>query len=84
MDRLAVRQIGTRFLSQDERIEIADLRQPGLSMRAIDDLTRTAPQHDARAWLRPFDAHRLGGHRRISTPRLTAPNMMRRSTFRLT
>jgi transposase, IS30 family len=35
LDRLAVRQISSRYLSQYERIEIADLRQSGLSMRAI-------------------------------------------------
>ena len=35
LDRLAVREISTRYLSQDERIEIADLRQSGLSLRAI-------------------------------------------------
>jgi IS30 family transposase len=36
-DSLAVRQISTRFLSQDERIEIADLRRCGMSLRAIAD-----------------------------------------------
>lgn len=35
LDRLAVREISSRFLSQDERIEIADLRQAGHSIRAI-------------------------------------------------
>lgn len=35
LDRLAVRQVSSRYLSQDERIEIADLRQSGLSLRAI-------------------------------------------------
>ena len=35
LDRLKVREISPRFLSQDERIEIADLRRCGLSMRAI-------------------------------------------------
>src|SRR5215212_4925161 len=33
LERLAVRQISPRFLSQDERIEIADLRHAGLSIR---------------------------------------------------
>lgn len=37
LDRLRVRQISSRYLSQDERIEIADLRRSGLSMRAIAD-----------------------------------------------
>jgi hypothetical protein len=35
LDRLAVRHISGRFLSQDERIEIADLRHAGLSIRQI-------------------------------------------------
>jgi len=32
-----VRQISARYLSQDERIEIADLRHVGLSIRQIAD-----------------------------------------------
>jgi len=35
LDRLAVRKISARYLSQDERIEIADLRGAGLSIRRI-------------------------------------------------
>jgi IS30 family transposase len=35
LDRLAVRQISPRYLSQDERIEIADLRRAGQSIRRI-------------------------------------------------
>ncbi|HTX85528.1 MAG TPA: helix-turn-helix domain-containing protein [Streptosporangiaceae bacterium] len=35
LDRLAVREISGRFLSQDERIEIADLRHAGLSIRQV-------------------------------------------------
>ena len=35
LDRLMVRQISGRYLSQDERILIADLRQAGLSVRQI-------------------------------------------------
>ena len=37
LERLAVRQISARYLSQDERIEIADLRHVGLSIRQIAD-----------------------------------------------
>ena len=33
LERLAVRSISVRFLSQDERIEIADLRHTGFSIR---------------------------------------------------
>src|SRR5882757_9334556 len=35
LDRLAVREISARYLSQDERIEIADLRHAGVSVRGI-------------------------------------------------
>jgi hypothetical protein len=35
LERLAVREVSARFLSQDERIEIADLRQAGVSVRQI-------------------------------------------------
>ncbi len=35
LDRLPVRQVSSRYLSRDERIEMADLRQTGLSLRAI-------------------------------------------------
>jgi transposase, IS30 family len=43
LERLAVRDISGRFLSQDERIEIADLRHAGLSIRQIADQLRRAP-----------------------------------------
>jgi IS30 family transposase len=63
LERLAVRQISSRFLSQDERIEIADLRQAGLSIRKIaeqlerapvGDQSRVATQRDQGRWLSPF------------------------------
>jgi len=37
LERLAVRQFSPRFLSQDERIEIADLGHAGWSIRQIAD-----------------------------------------------
>jgi IS30 family transposase len=43
LDRLAVRQISTRYLSQDERIQIADLRRAGLSVRQIAAKIDRAP-----------------------------------------
>ncbi|WP_423202386.1 IS30 family transposase [Mycobacterium decipiens] len=73
LDRLAVRQISTRFLSQDERIEIADLRRLGLSIRTIADRLGRSPstisrelRRNARAGrgYQPFDAHRLATARR--------------------
>ena len=43
LDRLAVREISARYLSQDERIEIADLRLAGLSIRQIANQLGRAP-----------------------------------------
>jgi len=73
LDRLAVKQISARFLSQDERIEIADLRQAGLSIRQISRRIGRAPSTISRelrrnagksAGYRPFDAHRRATVRR--------------------
>jgi lambda repressor-like predicted transcriptional regulator len=47
-ERLAVRQISSRFLPQEERIEIADLRHAGLSMRQIAQRLGRAPSTDSR------------------------------------
>ncbi|MDQ3715247.1 MAG: helix-turn-helix domain-containing protein, partial [Actinomycetota bacterium] len=67
LERLAVRQISPRFLSQDERIEIADLRQAGWSIRRIAGRLGRSPSTisrelrrnaiSSRAY-RPFEAHR--------------------------
>ncbi|BDX33398.1 hypothetical protein TUM20985_39450 [Mycobacterium antarcticum] len=73
LDRLAVRQISSRYLSQDERIEIADLRQSGLSLRAIASRLGRSPSTISRELrrnaiagrgYRPFDAHRRATARR--------------------
>jgi IS30 family transposase len=73
LDPLAVRQISPRFLSPEERIEIADLRRSGLSMRAIADRLGRAPSTISRELrrnapasheYRPFDAHRRATARR--------------------
>lgn len=73
VERLAVRQISSRFLSQDERIEIADLRVQGLSVREIGRRLERAPSTVSRelrrnatagCGYRPFDAHRLATARR--------------------
>lgn len=73
LDRLAVREISARYLSQDERIDIADLRRSGLSVRVIAaqlgralstisrELRRNVP---AGREYRPFDAHRRATARR--------------------
>jgi transposase, IS30 family len=75
LDRLEVRQISARFLSQDERIEIADLHHAGMSIRSIARRLGRAPstisrelrrnaQPGRRGGYRPFDAHRRAALRR--------------------
>jgi len=73
LDPLAVRQISSRYLTQDERIEIADLRQSGLSLRVIAVRLGRAPSTISRELrrnsvagrgYRPFDAHRRATVRR--------------------
>jgi transposase, IS30 family len=68
-----VRQISPRLLSQDERIEIADLRHAGLSIRQIAHRLGWAPstvscelrRNATRGrGYRPFDAHRRATARR--------------------
>lgn len=79
LDRLAVRQISPRFLSQDERIEIADLRQAGLSIRQIAHWVGRAPSTISRELrrhasgsrgYRPFEAHRRATAARARHPRI--------------
>jgi transposase, IS30 family len=43
LERLAVRQISSRYLSQDERIEIADLHHAGRSIRQVAHRLGRAP-----------------------------------------
>jgi transposase, IS30 family len=73
LERLAVRQISSRFLSQDERIEIADLRHAGLSIRQVAARLGRAPSTISRELrrnsitghgYRPFEAHRRATARR--------------------
>jgi IS30 family transposase len=73
LDPLAVRQISPRYLSQDERVEIADLRRVGLSVRAIGERLGRAPSTISRELRRnaptgrgyqTFDAHRRATGRR--------------------
>lgn len=73
LDRLEVREVSPRYLSQDERIEIADLHRSGLSLRAIAVRLGRAPSTISRELrrnsitgrgYRPFDAHRRAAARR--------------------
>jgi IS30 family transposase len=73
LDRLAVREVSARFLSEEERIEIADLRRAGVSVRGIADRLGRAPSTISRELrrnahaggdYRPFEAHRQATARR--------------------
>ena len=73
LERLAVRRISPRFLSQEERIELADLRHAGLNIRQIAHRLGRAPSTVSRELrrnvtggrgYRPFDAHRRATARR--------------------
>lgn len=77
LERLAVRQISARFLSQDERVEIADLRAQGLGGRQIALRLGRAPSTVSRELrrnatagrdYRPFEAHRQATTRRARRP----------------
>jgi len=46
LDPLSVRKISPRFLSQDERIEIADLALAGVSTRGIAKRGQQPPRRD--------------------------------------
>ncbi|WP_072532795.1 IS30 family transposase [Mycobacterium tuberculosis] len=69
-----MRQISSRYLSEEERINIADLRRSGLSIRKIADQLGRAPSTVSRelrrnsrrdGQYRPFEAHRWAVQRRV-------------------
>lgn len=72
LDRLAVREVSARYLSQDERFEIADLHREGLSVRAIarrlsrspSTISRELRRNGRKGRYRPFEAHRRAVARR--------------------
>jgi IS30 family transposase len=72
LDRLAVREISARYLSQDERFEIADLHRAGLSIRAIarrlgrspSTVSRELRRNGRKGGYRPFEAQRKAVARR--------------------
>jgi transposase, IS30 family len=72
LDRLAVREISARYLTQDEPTEIADLHRTGLSIRQIahqlgrspSTISRELRRNGCASGYRPFDAHRRAGARR--------------------
>ena len=89
LDRLEVREISPRFLSEDERIELADLYRAGVSGREIARRLGRAPSTISRELrrnaspakgYRPFDAHRRATARRarIHRRRVEANGELRR------
>ncbi len=73
LDHLAVREVSARYLSQDERFQIADLYRAGGSIRAIAAQLGRAPSTISRELRRnsgpggnygPFEAHRRAVARR--------------------
>jgi transposase, IS30 family len=73
LDRLAVREVSARYLSQDERFQIADLHRAGVSIRGIAAQLDRAPSTISRELRRnagpdgsygPFEAHRRAVARR--------------------
>jgi IS30 family transposase len=75
LDRLEVRQISARYLSQQERIEIADLHHEGVGVREIARRVGRSPSTISRELkrnrtggrrpgYRPFEAHRRACARR--------------------
>jgi transposase, IS30 family len=71
LDRLEVKQVSTRYLSLDERVRIADLRQRGISIRQVASELGRSPSTVSRelrrpvtvtagdpAGYQPFEAHR--------------------------
>jgi len=83
LDRLTVRQISYRYLSEEERIDIADLRRGGLSIRGVAAELGRAPSTVPRelrrnsrrdGTYRPFEAHRWAVHRRARRHRRRIDN----------
>ena len=56
LDRLEVKQVSTRYLSLDERVRIADLRQRGMSIRQIAIELGRSPSTVSRELRRPVTA----------------------------
>jgi IS30 family transposase len=77
LDRLAVRQISPRYLSQNERIDIADLRRAGLSIRQIAAKIGRAPSTVSR------ELRRNGAYRPFEAQRWTVTRRARRHRRRI-
>ena len=89
LDRLEVRAISARYLSEDERLLIADLRRQGLGVRAIAEQVARSPSTISRelrrnrhldGTYRPFEAHRQAVQRRAKPrPRRLQSNLLLRA-----
>ena len=74
LDHLAVRQVTARYLSQDERFLIADLRREGASIRAIAaELGRRPRRSRASCAATPAPAGPTGRSRHTATPSPDGP-----------
>lgn len=69
LDRLEVREISARYLSQQERIEIADLHHEGVGVREIFRWVGRSPSTISRELKRNRTGGRRPGYRRQSTGR---------------
>jgi transposase, IS30 family len=79
--KVARREVSDRYLSEDERVRIADLRKAGAGVRAIAEQLGRAPSTVSRelrrnrdpesGQYRPFSAHKLAVQRR-ARPRVFA------------
>ena len=77
------REISPRYLSEDERVQIADLRQAGAGVRAIAERLGRSPSTISRELrrnrdpgsgrYRPFTAHKLAAQRRARPGRARSP-----------
>jgi transposase, IS30 family len=76
-ERLSTKRYSERYLSEDERIRLADLRREGRTMRDIAVRMGRSPSTisrelargiDAAGRYRPFEAHRRALRRRIHRP----------------
>ena len=88
LEPLAVRTISSRFLSEDERIQIADFASRGLGPTAIGQRLKRSPSTISRelrrnlhpsGQYRPFHAHSASAtrRRRVRTLKLTADPVLR-------
>ncbi len=83
LGRLSVRQVSARFLSQDERVVIADLHRAGSSVRWIAQRSPSTVSRELRRnatagnGYRPFEAHQRDPHGAPVTTSVGQPPLQR-------